>query len=677
MTGEPSNWYPIYNDKFYIPERNILTFQIRLYFEMELQIRPFYSSITHKSKEQWQSGIADLSNIKIIDNTMQSDNPSGYAVYTSGVIETNMLETDKLQISVFANHSMAPGFEYTLEISIADSSFEIADMPAWVAVKSPDDVFIQRKYIRYRISIPNQSKIIIYSVNIDFYSENYRYEYAPEVRGLRFTGVPYEFDRYTQIYKTFSISVPMDGLYHQVTEYSLQSMVHTELIQMGYYDYRLGGITVSTYDENIRLSYDGVSSSKLMAMSSIIRNHYPSGTYIGISASSGRGYLKPIPVAGRPVILRKDNYDNGRDGYFTHVTFLDKDNKTTLTNTEYLISDGRNVLVLGYKGIDEQTMIILRYDNKADMEANVNGERVYWDTVIDNFVYFIDNLERGSFYEVSYKLIDSFAVDYNEFTDIGRALVIIHTRTGNQDYTRMRAWFEVKQDDAWFYANKIEINPLYNPLNQGFVFLTDYERACSSIEIHRSPEMLLANGRETRYFFIRTLDEIGNPIGNIGLQINVLHGKLFIRSNITNLYGIVCAQYTVPMESDMDPDTDDWIEILSVKAVDSNVSYEEYIRLYRPGSNININVISNQLSVDEGDNIELFVKVFDDALYPQDDAEVTAYLLQNTVSARTGPDGGCVININAIINHKNSYCRIKLVCRNQHKYLNIKVNEAV
>jgi hypothetical protein len=382
-------------------------------------------------------------------------------------------------------------------------------------------------------------------------------------------------------------------------------------------------------------------------------------------------------VAGRPVIVRKDNYDNNRDGYFTQVTFLDNDNKTVLTNTEYLASDGRNVLVLGYKGIDIQTLVVIKYDSDTDMQADINGEQVYFETVIDNYIYFLDNLDRGSYYKVTYKLIDSFAVDYNEFTDIGRATIMIHTYTGHADYNNILAWFEVKQEDAWYYANKIEINPLYNPLNQGFVFLTDYERACASIEVHKSPEMLLANGQETRYFYIRTLDNIGNPIGNISLQINVLHGKLFSRSNITNIYGIVCVQYTVPQEYDMDQDTNDWTEILSIKAVDSDVRYEECIKLYRPGPNININVISNQISVDNGDMIELFIKVFDDALYPLDGAEVAAYLPENTVSAITGPDGACVISVQAMTNYKNSYCRIKLVCKNQHKYINIKTNAPV
>jgi hypothetical protein len=460
----------------------------------------------------------------------------------------------------------------------------------------------------------------------------------------------------------------MDRRYHEITKYILRDLIHPELLMSGCYDYVIDEMSVACNDSTIQFMYDKDGTSKLMARTTAARTSFLNGKYLSISIPEGQGYLDPIPVAGRPVILWKEDY-----GYLQQVTFIDKNNKTCLDNTEYWISDGRNVIVLGYKNIDTQTLRVTMYKDKDALEADEDGELWEWEAVIDNFIYFIDIIPRGTAFKVEYRILDSFVVDYNEYSSINKATVLVHLRQGYYDFTSMCAYYEVKQADAWYHARRIEINPLYNPAHQGFLFLRDYENKPKSIELWRSPEKILADGKETRYFFVRALDDIGNPVGNVGIAINALHGKLWTRFNITNIYGIICVKYTAPLEEAMDIDTNDWDELITITIPDTDIVYREFFRLWRPGVNHNITVKTDELSYQEGEDITIDVKVFRDTLAPIPGLDIAAVLADYSDRTQTDSSGNASLVIPATKNYDKGYCRIKLYYGYQFKYVSIKV----
>lgn len=670
-----TDFFPIENNKFYIPDDNIVAFRIQYLINKEIQLKPLKHTISYKSNKSLD--LEKSINIQVTDNKLTLYNKQQSGSYISDIIK---IDTDKyryLNLNIFANHSLTYEYNYTIYIQLSDSIDEIQKKEAsWTRIDNMSKNFEARNYMRYKIVIPYESKIEIYSFNINLYNDRYEYDYAPAIRNTRITGVPYEFVKKENIKKIFAYDLIMDGYYHEVTDLEIKDMIQTELINTGYVDYKINDIAIDNPYEFIRLTYDRKGNGKLLAKTDKKYKHVVNNKYISVFTDDemGIGYLTPIPVASKPVIVYKENY-----GYLKQVSFIDENNNPTLTNTEYIHTDGRNVIALGYKDIDISTI-----------KVTLDDKILSFDHVIDNYIYFLDNLEPNKLVKVTYKIMDSFNIDYNFITNIDKrddtAKISIFLKTGVYDYDKIVVCYETSEKDEWFDAYNIELNPIYNPDNQGFVFLDDYERVPTHVEVKYSKEPLICYTNETRYIYIRVLDKNNNPVGNVPLNINILHGTIEMKTHISNQYGIVSIKYTVPSEDRMDIDTNDWTEILTIYSYKEDIKtkqyiyriyHEELIPLYRPTALVNIVATTEQLDVNVEEDIIIKVKVFTDDLKVCNEDKVTISNNVKEQSKNTDANGMVEFSIKAVDNTLNGYCKLSIRCRYKYEYINIKLKDNI
>ncbi|MDR1210574.1 MAG: hypothetical protein LBK41_09760 [Clostridiales bacterium] len=146
-----------------------------------------------------------------------------------------------------------------------------------------------------------------------------------------------------------------------------------------------------------------------------------------------------------------------------------------------------------------------------------------------------------------------------------------------------------------------------------------------------------------------------------------------MRQNVSNVYGVVPVKYTVPNEAAMDPDTNDWDEILTVSVPDAGVYYEETFKLYPPGSRINLQTATDKLEYSAGENISLSLTAFGETLELEAGINVSASNGETGDFCVTGAAGAAELTVPVLVNHPGGYCRLKLTYGYQSQYYNIKV----
>ena len=82
-------------------------------------------------------------------------------------------------------------------------------------------------------------------------------------------------------------------------------------------------------------------------------------------------------------------------------------------------------------------------------------------------------------------------------------------------------------------ANTAELNPLYNPNHNGFMYITNDLSELSHFRVNLSPSNLLCNGVDMSTIIIETVDKHGNPTNNVDLELSMNKIALVSGNRIT------------------------------------------------------------------------------------------------------------------------------------------------
>ncbi len=204
--------------------------------------------------------------------------------------------------------------------------------------------------------------------------------------------------------------------------------------------------------------------------------------------------ITPIPQQGCPIVVT-----NVLGDPMTHVNFLDEFNNVTLTNTEILIYSNSQVIPLGHRDIDPDS-ILLTID-----DAPIDGY------VLDSTLYLGHEYDPGTRITLKYNVLNSFIVDYNYDLEDDYALISFYSPILD-DTGEIKVRAEVSKDSAYYVATELNLNPLKNPMNTGFIYLVDDILPSVKLDVTFNPNMINANGYDKLTINVVSLDKFGNPV---------------------------------------------------------------------------------------------------------------------------------------------------------------------
>lgn len=633
---------------------------------MDLYRREHAGDVSYQKVYDKQSDLtaigSSIINLNITNGLIEPINHSQPGEYTSPIYFTEYPIVDIVNIYLTVNHIITQNYEYELYYCTSDDLAYVSEGGAnWIRIYDLLEKKHVDKYYRYKIIIPAGSNSVVYKITSTFEGDAIL-QSSPILSDLVIESNSPEWSIAKVITKTILCSVPMDILTHPVTDFTIVDLIYPEILSSGLRRPRIRSLKITTLDESVKLLYDNTGDSRLQASTDSIKKQQVKSKYINFeldpdNSNQHIGYLYPVPKLGYPVIATDDNTCS-----LKHVNFMDEKGNSTLTNVETFISDGRDAIALGYDWIDVDTLEITIDDQPARIK-----------NVVDNIAYLIDNVTVGQVVKASYMITNSFIIDYNEYVDVDRAKMQVHLTTDAKDYKHIQVFYENNDTDNWYYANELELNPLYSDLNSGFVFLVDEIHEPSNITITMNPDVFDAGTVDSSYLLVKVTDEYGNAVSDLAIQVKADNGTILMTDNITNIFGIVKAKYFSPI--DFGSDT------ITATCSDKNLTVSKDISIRQPVSSVFLNVTADKYLVSSKTNetVEITAKVFGENLVPFT-AESTSCTATNkihgvTISETkvTDINGEVRFVLKPFVNHNTDICRFKIVSRGVTEYIDIKV----
>ncbi len=244
--------------------------------------------------------------------------------------------------------------------------------------------------------------------------------------------------------------------------------------------------------------------------------------------------LSPIPQQYAPIII----YCDKRDEAYTQVFFTDENYNYVLTNTEEFESLGFKTLYLKYLNIDIKSLKV-EIDSKEYLEYTIN----------DNVVIFNEKIDKGKKIKVTYKLLCSFAVNYDYSKDTFK---IDFNKEIGETVQNIKIFYETNKISSSRELSDISFNPIYSARYNGYVFICDYVDEPNNVIIYPSSDYIYANGLDTMNVLVQVLDKNSNPIENVKVNIVTAKGRIDIRNEKTDSNGIIYCRYTASSENCID-----------------------------------------------------------------------------------------------------------------------------
>ncbi len=271
-----------------------------------------------------------------------------------------------------------------------------------------------------------------------------------------------------------------------------------------------------------------------------------------IEAYSGQFFelqLTDIPRQGAPVIINV--YSGDSTIQYDELVFNDAatPGNVTFYNEETVVGSDDLALYLAYPNISNMTLQDA-YSGNILVQSSLNPEFYIWTSVDQDGNYILDEDDNTEYYIFNSDFIQSgdqlytlignrFAVlnseTYESIIVPGREYIV--TYTVNNSYYIDRNYYDSTSDDYFgkiYFASTPKItslyevtyesskyksstpsglylNPLYNPIDEGFVFVSDTDYDFDTAGVWISPQKIFDTSDDIIYVSIVSYDTNGNP----------------------------------------------------------------------------------------------------------------------------------------------------------------------
>jgi hypothetical protein len=369
-------------------------------------------------------------------------------------------------------------------------------------------------------------------------------------------------------------------------------------------------------------------------------------------AESHEIIVQPVPQAGSPVIIT-----NAQGVLLQQVHFRDVYGQPTLTNLEELVTDESRYLFLEFADIDQESIQLY-----MDFENDDKWDAVYNFDFMENRIVLPSYYMPGIKAKILYKIKDSYFVDYNFDPNREYARIKVNTTFDPEVKAtcRLDIKHEVNREHAYYLADEVDLNPLHNTINKGFMYLTDEIFPPYKVNVFVNPTILYRNKQDRVTVNVYVLDEFDNPVIGETVSAAAQSGMITMMNKITDSNGLVTAIYNTPNSDTIAQDT------LDVQVVGRTASTHLFksitIDLLEEHFLDKISIVPEKRMVNEGDVVQL--KVI--AMGPNNERIVNKPIVISAnmgsvvpSSGSTNPDGEMFVNYSLPFNPDKSFVVIK------------------
>lgn len=300
--------------------------------------------------------------------------------------------------------------------------------------------------------------------------------------------------------------ISADGNWYAVTDDDISVLFaeRTDVAELGALPTRLLVQQISGTPVELNYNPTGTGSIRARVQEVVFGN--PANTAIVGEEGTATVYPTPEPLAPVCVLLT--------DGtVLRHAPFVNTEGKPVLENTEVLSGNGAKTVKLAYRGVDPAT-VSLRYKPEGSGQwyrlsrfQLCNHELRLPVTVTDRDVL-----------EVTYRLMDSFVIRADE--PPGGATILIHSNKVKAG-DAIQVYYETSGEDALRHWDGPDLNPLFTPVSEGFLWLDHKDDTPGRVLVQSMPETIEEGTSQPVRVVVTVLSAAGAPCTGVPVAIRI------------------------------------------------------------------------------------------------------------------------------------------------------------
>lgn len=406
--------------------------------------------------------------------------------------------------------------------------------------------YMTDRYVRFKIVITEGARVkfIKNIVHRYEYSDMSKEDYLPAVGDIKVKQEYNPSDFIKRIEYVSAMTLPFDAQTHTLVDNVKllasnlgkdQNFKPEDVVDINF-------MPIGMYSDEYNVIYDRFGSNELIVdkpinvqskefkENLILKENNQSGTIV--YPKEGKLIeVTPIPQQFTPIIIHEEDEKDKLITPLTQVYFLDKNGEYTLNNVEEFESLGFKTLYLKNYNIDTSTTIV-RIDGILYDDYEIK----------DNILIFKKEVPRGSIVSVTYRIKNSFIANYDYAND--KVIINLHGDDLLDSIKKVRIHYETHKTSALRKLEHISLNPIYNAMYSGYIYISDKMTKPFKLTIVPSDNMIYANGKDTMNVLVKVDDKEGNPIPNINVNLASGLGTLDKKSATTDINGIAKYTYT-------------------------------------------------------------------------------------------------------------------------------------
>ncbi|UDN60644.1 Ig-like domain-containing protein [Clostridioides sp. ES-W-0016-02] len=407
----------------------------------------------------------------------------------------------------------------------------------WIQVENNTKIETKR-FVRFKIVLKEGAKL--YSLNLKVG----RYEYTgmnletflPSIGDIKVKAT-YNPTEYSSKYENIiSYNLPYDTQPYTIIK-NIEEYAETVAKANNFKLENIKSIKftkVDVYSEEYNILYDGddkVTKKPIKAQSLYLSE----SDFIVESEQDGIIFkvpytktirMSPIPQQYSPIII----YEIGIEEPYTQVFFVSETGEYSLESEEKFESLGFKTLYLQNIDIDETTIVI-----------TINEVLMKDYTIENNVIVFEKEVPKGKIINVRYKIKNSFIALY----DYEKDEVEIKLHKFEEKYpNKVKVYFETHKTSSLKELKHISLNPIYNTLYNGYIYISDYTLEPYFLRIYSETNFVFANGKDDISILISVTDMYNNPVEGAFVNIESALGTIEKLNDRTDINGIIPCIYT-------------------------------------------------------------------------------------------------------------------------------------
>lgn len=233
-----------------------------------------------------------------------------------------------------------------------------------------------------------------------------------------------------------------------------------------------------------------------------------------------------LPQQFAPIVVENQNED-----VLQHIENISGDNENLTINENIIVENETKTIMLKFNNIDLNTLKV---------QINDNDTTAY--NLVNNALIFNEDVKPKTVIKCSYKLIDTFAVNY----DIENKAINI-TINSDKDFSKPIVNYEHSLTTNLKSLDHLSLNPVYNTDYEGFFYI-DYDKHDPyTLNMYSTAKSMFCKLNDTLRIYIEVLDFNGNPVENENIEVQCKYGNVLCDSYVTDINGVVALTYTAPL----------------------------------------------------------------------------------------------------------------------------------